>query len=127
MGTLQRLPRIVGLSLALELSMTGRTFSAREALAYGLVSPLPGLPAELPATFDDCLARARGVAREIASKSPLVVRGIKRSAHFAEEAGNTALALEQVRYFNMATLLSADLGEAMAAIVEKRKPVFKGT
>lgn len=127
MGTLQRLPRIVGLPLALELSMTGRTFSAQEALAYGLVCPLPGMPSSLPASFEDCLHRSRDVAREIASKSPLVVRGIKRSAHFAEEAGNTALSLEQVRYFNMATLLSQDLGEAMAAIVEKRKPVFKGT
>jgi enoyl-CoA hydratase len=67
MGTLQRLPRIVGVQAAAELAYTGRTFTGKEAEAMGLV--LKCFDSE-----DDMMAHVNKVAADIASKSPLTIR-----------------------------------------------------
>lgn len=67
MGTLQRLPRIVGDQRAAELTYTGRTFSGREALQMGLVLECFDTEAQM-------MAHVEAVAKQIASKSPLTVR-----------------------------------------------------
>jgi enoyl-CoA hydratase/carnithine racemase len=72
-GTLARLPRIVGNGSAVaELAFTARRFDAEEALRLGLVSLVVPSRAEL---------RSRGLAlaHRIAAKSPVAQRGTKRN------------------------------------------------
>lgn len=72
-GTLARLPRLVGnASLLHELALTARVFGARDALRLGLVSRV------VPGSRDDVVGAALELAREIARKSPVAVVGVKR-------------------------------------------------
>ncbi|KAI9431424.1 ClpP/crotonase, partial [Lactarius indigo] len=72
-GTLARLPRLVGnLSLLHELALTGRVFGAQDALGLGLVSRV------VPGSRDEVVRAALELAREIARKSPVAVVGVKR-------------------------------------------------
>jgi enoyl-CoA hydratase/carnithine racemase len=68
MSISQTLPRLVGIDVAKELTFTGRVFSGEEALRLGVVTRLA----------DEPLQAARGLASEIASRSPDAVRGAKR-------------------------------------------------
>jgi len=117
-GTLQRLPRVVGDAAARELIFTGRDIDAARAREIGLVSEV----------FPDAaaaLARARAVAAEVAANSPLAVQGSKHVLGAAERRATEAN-LDYVALWNAAFLHSSDLSEAMAAFVQKRKPQFKG-
>lgn len=79
------LPDLVGIDVAKELTFTGRTFSAQEALELGVVTRLA----------DDPRAAALALAAEIASKSPDAIRRIKRLyAQSWREPAATGLALE---------------------------------
>ena len=72
-GTLARLPRLVGnTSLLYELALTGRVFGAAEALGLGLVSRV------VAGSRADVVKEAMDLAREIARKSPVAVVGVKR-------------------------------------------------
>ncbi|KAH7835913.1 hypothetical protein Vadar_031110 [Vaccinium darrowii] len=71
LGTLQRLPGIVGYGKAVELALSGRRFSGSEAKELGLVSRVFGSKDAL----DDCV---QAIAEEIAAKSPLAVTGTKK-------------------------------------------------
>ena len=86
MGLTQSLPRLVGVDVAKELTFSGRTVGAPEALELGLVTRLA----------DDPAAAARELAAEIAARSPDAIRRGKR---LLEEAWNApaaeALALEE--------------------------------
>jgi enoyl-CoA hydratase len=117
-GTMQRLPFLVGDQRARELTYTGRTIGGKDAAAYGLC--LESFP-----TADAMMAHVRSVAATIASKSPLTVRGIKRTALYTRDHP-TVDALNQVAHWNMATLLSDDLDEAFGAMMERREPTFRG-
>ena len=117
-GTMQRLPFLVGDQRARELTYTGRTISGAEAARYGLCL-------ESFATAESMMAHVRSVAESIGSKSPLTVRGIKRTALYTRDHPTTD-ALNQVAHWNMATLLSDDLDEAMGAMMERRGPTFRG-
>lgn len=116
LGTLQRLPFIVGHGNAVELALTGRSFSGTEAKEMGLVSRVFGSKEELEEGL-------RIVAEGIGAKSPLAVRGTKavllRSREVSVDQG-----LDYVATWNSAMLLSEDLTEAVAAQIRKRKPVF---
>jgi enoyl-CoA hydratase/carnithine racemase len=68
MSISRTLPRLVGIDVAKELTYTARIFDGREALALGLVTHVE----------DDPLAAARGLAAEIAGRSPDAIRGAKR-------------------------------------------------
>jgi enoyl-CoA hydratase/carnithine racemase len=116
-GTLQRLPYIVGEGLARELAMTGRSFSGDEALQMRLVNGVY--------ETQEALMQAVGeVARTIASKSPLTVRGIKQVMNHAR--GRTIEeGLAFVATWNAGMLLSEDAQEAVQAWMEKREPVFR--
>jgi enoyl-CoA hydratase len=118
LGTLQRLPRIVGEGHARELALTGRDFDADRAQRIGLVNDL----------YDDpeaCFEAARALARSIADNPPLVVQGVKRVLN--ERDGKTiAEGLRHVAVWNSAFLPSKDLGEAFAAFFERRSPKFRG-
>jgi enoyl-CoA hydratase len=117
-GTLQRLPGIVGRGIAAELALSGDDVGAARALAVGLVN-------SVHADADAVLAAARALAGRIAQNSPLVVQGTKRVLRYCE--GKTVQdGLAFVATWNAAFLESDDLKEAMAAFFEKRPPQFAG-
>ncbi len=116
-GTLQRLPKLVGEGMARELAYTGRKFDAAEALQMKLVNRV----------FESREALQNGVrelAASIAAKSPLVVRGVKEMITYARDH-SVADGLNYVATWNAAMLLSNDLQESMMANMGKRPPVFK--
>jgi enoyl-CoA hydratase len=117
-GTLQRLPYIIGQGWFRELALTGRDFSAREAFQIGLVTHICD---DRPTLYDE----AKKVADQIATCPPLTVQGTKEVINYSRDNGIEA-GLQYVAQKNAAALPSEDLMEAVAAFTEKRKPVFKG-
>ncbi|MFL6658202.1 MAG: crotonase/enoyl-CoA hydratase family protein [Massilia sp.] len=116
-GTLQRLPRLIGDGMARELAYTGRSFDAAEARAMGLVNRV----------FDSREAMQEGVreiAHAIAAKSPLSIRGSKEMINYARDH-TVADGLNYVATWNAAMLMSDDLQKAMMANMAKQPPVFK--
>ena len=118
LGTLQRLPDVVGDAWARELCLTGRDFTADDALRIGLITHLVDTRQAL---YD----AAGGIAREIAENPPLAVMGVKDTMRFTRENGVQA-GLEYVAQKNATQLICEDAMEAISAFMEKRKPVFKG-
>jgi enoyl-CoA hydratase len=118
LGSLQRLPRIIGEGATRELAFTGKDIAASRAQQIGLVS-------DVYETRDALLEAARKVAREIADNPPLVVQGIKRVMNYCADK-SVADGLGYVAAWNSAFLQSADLLEAMTAFRERRLPQFKG-
>ena len=117
-GTLQRLPKIVGEPWAKELSLTGRDFSGEDAYRIGFITHLCENEAAL-------FLKAEKLAQEIAENSPLAVQGVKDTLRFTSDHG-TAASLKYVAQKNAAQLICEDGIEAITAAIEKRKPVFKG-
>jgi enoyl-CoA hydratase len=117
-GTLARLPAIVGQGHARLLALTGDDVDAARALRIGLVEEVYETPGVL-------FEQAAGVARRIAANPPLVVQGVKQVLNAASERA-AAESLRTVALWNTAFLPSHDLREAMASFVEKRPPRFEG-
>ena len=118
LGTLQRLPKIVGEPWARELSLTGRDFSGEDAYRIGFITHLCEDEASL-------FQKAEELAQEMADNSPLAVQGVKDTLRFTSDHG-TAAGLKYVAQKNAAMLICDDGIEAITAAIEKRKPVFKG-
>jgi enoyl-CoA hydratase len=116
-GTLQRLPKIVGEALTRELAYTGRNVNGEEAQEIRLVN-------RCYATRGELTAGVASIAANIAAKSPLAVRGCKEMITYARDH-SVADGLNYIATWNAAMLLSKDLEEALAAGKEKRLPVFK--
>jgi enoyl-CoA hydratase/carnithine racemase len=111
------LPRIIGLSRATELTLTGRTIDARQAEQWNLVSRV--VPRE------QLLPTAREIAQQIAANPPHAVRLAKRLLREALHSRLDTL-LEMSAAFQVMSHQTADHHEAVAAFVEKRKPEFGG-
>ena len=118
LGTLQRLPHIIGQSWSRELALTGRDFTAEEALQMGLVTRVCD---DRPALYK----AAKKLADQIAACPPLTVQGTKEVINYSRDNGINA-GLQYVAQKNSAALPSEDLFEAMTAFMEKRAPEFKG-
>lgn len=118
LGTLQRLPTIIGDGRTRELAFTGRDVDAERAAQIGLVN-------EVFPDRDSLYEGARALASEIAQNPPLTVRGTKEVLNFARHR-QLRDGLEYVAAWNSAFLASEDLGEAMAAFMEKRPPKYRG-
>ncbi|WP_263265067.1 crotonase/enoyl-CoA hydratase family protein [Pseudomonas sp. RIT-PI-S] len=116
-GTLQRLPRIIGDGMLRELAYTGREVRAAEALRLGLVNQVfPTSEALLEGVFD--------LAGQIACKSPIAVTGTKRMLSYMRDH-SVADGLEYVATWNAAMLQSADLKLAMMASMSKQTARFE--
>jgi len=117
-GTLQRLPGIVGRGIAYELCLTGDDFGAERAREIGLVNGVhPDAEAAVTA--------AREMAGRIAGNSPLAVQGTKRVLRYCE-GKSVEDGLRYVATWNAAFLQSEDLKEALGAFLQKREPRFRG-
>jgi enoyl-CoA hydratase len=116
-GGTQRLPRLVGLGIAIEMITTGRAIPASEALRIGLVNRVVS-PGELRGA-------AEALAREILKNGPLAVRAAITVAiegmdkTLREGTGGEAEAFGRIYE-------TKDLREGLAAFLEKRKPKFGG-
>jgi enoyl-CoA hydratase len=117
-GTLQRLPRVIGKGHVAELAYTGKDFDAARAAQIGLVNDV------LP-DYDALVKAAQDMAAEIAANSPLAVQGTKAVLKATEDM-SIADGLNYVGLWNAAFLRSNDLTEAMVAFMEKRPPKFQG-
>ena len=116
-GGTQTLPRVVGERRAKEIILTGRPFSAEDALAWGVVNHL----SEPGALMTDVL----GTAEAICANAPLSVRQAKKSIrHGAQMDLKRGLAFEIEAYHRL--IDTEDRLEGVAAFNEKRTPVFKG-
>jgi len=115
-GTLQRLPRIISDGMMRELAFTGRSIDGEEARRLGLVNRTY---ADQQALLDGVFA----IAREIAAKSPVAIRGTKEMIRYMRDH-RVDDGLEYIATWNAAMLQSADLRVAMAAQMTKQKADF---
>jgi enoyl-CoA hydratase/carnithine racemase len=116
-GGTQRLARVAGKQLAMELVLTGRRIDAREAHRIGIVNQVAGKK--------EWLERAIELADVIARRPPLAVRLAKQAVLAAEETALTAGLAYERRLYELA-MATEDRVEGMTAFVEKRRPEFKG-
>lgn len=115
-GTLQRLPRLVGDGIARELALTGRDFDGREAAEMKLVN-------RAYPEVDTLRAEVAGIARAIAAKSPLAVRGTKETLNFSRDHA-VPEGLAYVAEKNASLLFAPDVAEAAAAFAARRPAVY---
>ncbi len=110
------LPRMIGLSVASELMLTGRFIDAKRALAVGLVSE---------AVADEELESAgRSLARDMLKATPLGLRKTKETLNLALKLSELDAVLELEEHTQLNCMQSGDFEEAMKAFVEKREPKF---
>ena len=114
-GGTQRLTRAIGKVRAMEIALTGRMISAREAWRAGLINRV--VPVE------SYLHEAIALASEIAGKAPIAVKLIKESVL---KSFSTTLegGLEFERKNFYLLFASEDQKEGMNAFIEKRKPTW---
>jgi enoyl-CoA hydratase len=116
-GGTQRLTRAVGKAVAMDMILSGRMLSAREALDFGLVARVVAQEA--------WQTEAKRVAAEIAAKSPISVRLAKEAVDKAFEAPLQVGVEFERRAFYLARA-SDDATEGLNAFIEKRPPDFQG-
>lgn len=112
-GGTQRLPRIVGRALAMDMILAGRVLDAQEALAAGLVSRV--------LAPDDWRTEAAELAAAVAARGPRAQAAAKRVAAAAHELP-LADGLELERRAFLDALASDEAREGIAAFLEKRPP-----
>jgi enoyl-CoA hydratase len=116
-GALQRMPKIISKGLLRELAYTGKTFEAEHAKEIGFVNHIFD-------THEELINGAIELAKDIASNSPLVVKGVKMILDKGEEL-TVDQSLDLVRMWSTSFLVSEDLKEGIYAMMEKREPKFK--
>lgn len=116
-GGTQRLPRVVGMSNAMPMLLTGQMIDAQEALRIGLVSQL--------VSKEELMANAMTIAKQIAGNAPLSVRAIKRLASRGAEM-SLADGIELERFAFGVLRDTKDRIEGRRAFAEKRSPNYVG-
>jgi enoyl-CoA hydratase len=100
-GTLQRLPKLVGDGIVRELAYTGRTFFGAEAVSMGLAN-------KVYADKEIMMADVKAIAADIATKSPLSIRGTKEMMLYSRDH-SVGDSLNYIATWNAGMLSSADL------------------
>lgn len=116
-GTLQRLPKLIPDGVCRELAYTGRKMGAQEARELGFVN-------QVYESREALMAGVTEIARTIASKSPLAIRGTKEMILYSRDH-SVADGLDHIATWNAGIMSSADLKEGMQAQKEKRAAVFE--
>ena len=116
-GGTQRLPRAVGLGMAMEMILTGDPIDAPEALRAGLINRI--------VDRDNLVDSALELAGRIAERGPLAVKAARRAV--LEGIGRdfaAGMAIEELLFNEV--IRTADAQEGPLAFTQKRKPQFKG-
>jgi enoyl-CoA hydratase len=116
-GGTQRLPRLIGKSLAMQMVLTGEMIDASLAERRGLISEM--------VSHDDLIPRALAVAGMIASKSVAITPFAKRAVQSAYEH-NLEDGLRIEHRLTVEAFAKEDRVEGLRAFAEKRDPVFRG-
>ena len=114
-GGTQRLPRLVGQYIALELLLTGDSIDANEACRIGLINKV--------VRQEDLMTTAKDLAKRIIGNAPkiqMAILGMMKDSFYS--GGN--FSQEAIEFG--ALIDSADGKEGMTAFIEKRKPVWTG-
>ena len=119
-GTLQRLPKIVGAGHVAELAYTGRDINAARAEKIGLVN-------DVYETAELAYAAGMDMANLIAANPPMAVRGTKFILQQSENLTTEQSLLLNGLFTMVTSLKSNDLRESMLAFAEKRPPRYTGT
>ena len=116
-GGTQRLPRLIGVSRAKDLILTGRHVGADEALAMGLVNRV--------VPVDETYSSAVELAQKLAAGPALALRAAKEAVdHGMDTDLTTGLDIERVRFAGLFATDDQEIG--MRAFVEKRPAEFTG-
>lgn len=113
----QRLPRLVGKGVALDVLLTGRQVTSDEALQIGLVNrvvPAAGL-----------LAEAKKLAGDLAGKPPVAMRYIIEAVNRGLEVSFDKGEFLEATLFGL-VFSTDDMREGTRAFLEKRAPTFRG-
>ena len=116
-GTLQRLPKIIPDSKMREMAYTGRRMYAEEAKESGLVS-------DTFESHEKLLEAANNLAKEIATKSPIAIHGLKAVMNYSRDH-SVSDSLDYNALWSGAMLSQRDMTEAMTANMEKRDASFE--
>lgn len=108
------LQRVVGFSKAMEMTLTGNIYDAREALSMGLVSHIGA----------DFFEKAKELANSISNNAPMAVQMAKRSIEIARRSDLQAV-LDLMAAFQGITQRSEDHFEGLEGLIEKKSPDFK--
>ena len=115
-GGTQLLPRAVGSRRAKEIILTGKPFSAQEALDWGMVNKLCAPEA--------LMAETLATPQTIADNAPIATRQAKRSIHYGEQMDLRSALFFEIDVYNK-MVSTEDRLEGVRAFNEKRKPNFK--
>jgi enoyl-CoA hydratase/carnithine racemase len=113
-GSSYFLPRLVGVSVASELILTGRFINAQRAFAVGLVSEL--------AEPDKIEAVAQALVDDLLLTSPLGLRLSKECLNMSVDAGSIEQVIAMEDRNQILCVKSAEFEEGVRAFLEKRKP-----
>ena len=116
-GGTQNMPRAAGMRRAKEILMTGRPFTAAQALDWGVVNQV--------CAPDTLLADVLDTASRIAGNAPLSVRQIKQSVNVGMQMDLASALMFEIEAYNRLPP-TEDRREGVAAFNEKRRPNFRG-
>ncbi len=116
-GGCVRLPRIIGMSKAMEMILTGGTLTAQESLACGLVSKVTSV--------EELLSQAMWYGAKLGGNAPLAMKLAKKATHMAfEESYEKNLEFQVEAAYKC--FETKDLAEGISAVFEKRRGKFTG-